>query len=247
MSITASAEKKFELRKCIEECDTEIQKLKTRISVVLLEQEQQKQQLNSPNIPQITKIELKSEKGVDYSQLRDLLAAGKWKEADVETSMVMCLAAGTQKEGWLREKDIDNFPCEDLRTINQLWLHYSNGKFGFSVQKEIYQSLGGTREYNAEVWKKFCDRVGWRVNGDWLLYYKDLNFDLEAARGHLPNPYDGNLSGENMWWFEVVFDLYLVLRREDVLRFRRIRARDHRVYKAKLFSSLAQRLVTFSI
>ena len=186
LSYTASAEKKFELRKQIEECDTEIQRLKTRISAVLLEQEQKKQQLNSPNIPQIVKIELKSEKGVDYSQLRDLLAAGKWQEADEETARVMCLAAGREEEGWLRTEDIDNFPCEDLRTINQLWLHYSNGKFGFSVQKEIYQSLGGTREYNEEVWKKFCDRVGWRVKGEWL-YYEDLTFDLEAAPvGHLP-------------------------------------------------------------
>ncbi|CUR30628.1 GUN4 domain protein (fragment) [Planktothrix tepida PCC 9214] len=184
LSYTASAEKKFELRKCIEECDTAIQRLKTTISD--LEQEQQKQQLNSPNIPQIVKIELKSEKGVDYSQLRDLLASGKWREADEETARVMYLAAGRQKEGWLRVEDIDNFPCEDLRTINQLWLHYSNGKFGFSVQKEIYQSLGGTREYNEEVWKKFCDRVGWREKGEWLSY-KDLTFDpVEARSGYLP-------------------------------------------------------------
>ena len=190
LSITASAEKKFELRKYIEECDTAIQRLKTTISD--LEQEKQKQeQVNSPNIPQITKtkIELKSEKGVDYTTLDSLLAAGKWKEADQETARVMCLAAGRGKERWLRVEDIDNFPCKDLRTINQLWLHYSNGKFGFSVQKAIYQSLGGTRmyhEYNEEVWLKFCARVGWRVKGKWL-NYEDLTYNTDkAARGHLP-------------------------------------------------------------
>jgi hypothetical protein len=131
-------------------------------------------------------VELISEKGVDYSQLCDLLAAGKWREADEETTRVMCLAAGREKEGWLRVEDMDNFPCEDLRTINQLWLHYSNGKFGFSVQKEIYQSLGGTREYNDEVWKKFGDRVGWRVEGEWLSY-KDLFNNLEAEKVNLPS------------------------------------------------------------
>ncbi|MFN7339333.1 MAG: GUN4 domain-containing protein, partial [bacterium] len=40
--------------------------------------------------------------------------------------------------------------------------HYSNGKFGFSVQKEIYESLRDTREYNSEVWKKFGDHIGWK-------------------------------------------------------------------------------------
>ncbi len=149
--------------------------------------------LDLPTVPNISdiksqrsslRIELCSERNVDYSKLDSLLADGKWKEADEETARVMCLAAGMEEEGWLRVEDIDNFPCEDLRTINQLWLHYSNGKFGFSVQKEIYQSLGGRREYNAEVWKKFCDRVGWRVKGDWL-NYEDLTFE-DHARGHLP-------------------------------------------------------------
>jgi hypothetical protein len=132
-------------------------------------------------------VKLKSEKGINYTKLRDLLAAGKWKEADQETGKVMCQAAGRENEEWLRIEDIDNFPCEDLRTINQLWLHYSSGKFGFSVQKEIYESLGGTREYNKEMWDKFGDRVGWRKGGENWLYYKNLTFNLELApQAHLP-------------------------------------------------------------
>ena len=27
--------------------------------------------------------------------------------------------------------------------INQLWINYSNGKFGFSIQKQIWIELGG--------------------------------------------------------------------------------------------------------
>ncbi|WP_375342016.1 GUN4 domain-containing protein, partial [Okeania sp. SIO3B5] len=45
----------------------------------------------------------------------------------------------------LDTEDIDNFPCEDLHTIDQLWVKYSDGKFGFSVQMEIYQILGNLR------------------------------------------------------------------------------------------------------
>ncbi|MGL6135987.1 MAG: GUN4 domain-containing protein, partial [Planktothrix sp.] len=111
--------------------------------------------------------------------------AGKWKEADEETAKKMLEVAGRTKEGWLRVEDINNFPCEDLRTIDQLWVKYSNGRFGFSVQKRIHKSLGGTLSYEGDVWEAFVDQVGWRVGGS-LLYYKDLKFNQTAPVGHLP-------------------------------------------------------------
>ena len=140
--------------------------------------------------PVVSEVELKSEKGVNYTKLRDLLNKKKWFEADQETTKVMLKAADREEEGWLRIKDVENFPCEDLRTINQLWLHYSKGKFGFSVQKEIYESLGGTRDYNEEVWNNFGDRIGWRKEGEYLMY-EDLTFNLELApKAHLPREVD---------------------------------------------------------
>ena len=133
-------------------------------------------------------IELKSSRGVDYTKLGNLLATKKWKEADQETAKRMLEAANRQKEGWLDLEDLDNFSCEDLRTIDQLWVYYSKGHFGFSVQKEIYLGLGGTREYNLELWIKFGDQVGWRKGGEWLYYYSNLTFELlnTTPRGHLP-------------------------------------------------------------
>lgn len=104
-----------------------------------------------------------SEKGIDYIKLRDLLVANNYVEADLETARVMYIAAGREKEEWLRELDIDNFPCQDLRTINQLWLHYSEGKFGFSVQKEIYQSLKGrnSNSYNEKIMCQLFYSLEW--------------------------------------------------------------------------------------
>ena len=131
-------------------------------------------------------VELKSDAGMDYSKLRDLLKAGKWKEADEETLRVMLAVAKREKEGYLTVEDIDNFPCADLRTIDKLWVKYSDGKFGFSIQKRIYQGFGGTRKYNSEIWRQFGDKVGWRKGGDWL-YYKDITFDKKAPEGHLPS------------------------------------------------------------
>jgi serine/threonine protein kinase len=123
--------------------------------------------------------------GMDYINLRNLLAAKKWQEADEETQRVMLKVAGREEAEWLDRESIHKFPCEDLRTIDQLWVKYSNGRFGFSVQKRIYQSLGGTREYNSEVWQKFGDRVGWRRKNEWL-YYNDLTFSEKAPEAHLP-------------------------------------------------------------
>ena len=68
-------------------------------------------------------VELRSERGVDYTKLRDLLVAQKWKEADQETAKVMLKAVGRKniEQGWLIKKDIDHFPYEypPIRTENK--------------------------------------------------------------------------------------------------------------------------------
>ena len=142
--------------------------------------------------------------GVNYTTLGDLLAAGKWKEADEETTRAMLQAAKREKEGFFGLEDIDNFSCEDLRMIDQLWLLASKGKFGFSVQKEIYESLGGTRVYNGEMWHKFGDRVGWRKGGLGWLDNSDLWKFFDAAdspKAHLPS-YSIRSKAFGWWWLD---------------------------------------------
>ncbi|NCQ04890.1 MAG: GUN4 domain-containing protein, partial [Cyanobacteria bacterium] len=78
------------------------------------------------------------------------------------------------------------FPCQDLQTIDQLWVKYSKGKFGFSIQKRIYQSLGGKRDYDKKVWETVGDRLGWRINGTWL-FQDVLMYTVKAPVGHLPS------------------------------------------------------------
>jgi len=164
-----------------------------------------------PAPPNSTPIEpdvpLKSERGVDYTKLRDLLATGKWQKADEETATKMLEAAGRTEQRWLRIEDIDRFPCEDLQTIDQLWVKYSNGRFGFSVQKRIYESLGGTKDYDNKIWEAFGDRVGWRVNNEWL-YYNELKFNTKAPVAHLP------MAGR--WRVEWVGGLVTLLSRRDL-------------------------------
>jgi serine/threonine protein kinase len=123
--------------------------------------------------------------GMDYTNLRNLLAAKKWQEADEETEIVMLKVAGKDRRDSLDRESIEKFPCEDLRTIDQLWVQYSDGRFGFSVQKRIYQSLGGTSKYDEKVAEKFGDKVGWRKKNQWL-YYRDLPSREDAPEAHLP-------------------------------------------------------------
>ncbi|GAA6623108.1 GUN4 domain-containing protein [Scytonema sp. NUACC26] len=129
--------------------------------------------------------DLKSEKGLDYTKLQNLLVAGKWEEANQETYLVMLQAIGRQEGDWIREREILNFPCTDLCTINQLWVKYSNGHFGFSIQKRIYLDVGGMPDgkYSMLIYSKYCDRVGWKVNGKWI---DQIIFDTSAPVGHLP-------------------------------------------------------------
>ncbi|WP_192881625.1 GUN4 domain-containing protein [Nostoc sp. CENA543] len=131
--------------------------------------------------------ELASDKGIDYSRLRDLLAAENWQEADYETYIVMLQVVGREKGDEIRAEELSKFPCTDLHTIDRLWAKYSNGHFGFSVQKEIYLSVGGKPDgnYYKEAWEKFGDRVGCRVKGYWISA-RDLTFDISSPKGHLP-------------------------------------------------------------
>jgi hypothetical protein len=126
----------------------------------------------------ISTINLSSEQEIDYTRLRQLLADGNWKKADQETVAVMLKVAGKEKECLLDIKSIENFPCQALRTLDQLWVEYSNNRFGFSVQRRIWREVKESPE-------AFDVRVGWPVEGYWL-NYEELNFSLNAPPGHLP-------------------------------------------------------------
>jgi predicted NACHT family NTPase len=122
-----------------------------------------------------------------YQQLETFLKNGQWKEADKETDRLMLQIVGKEADQWLSVEDIQNFPCEDLRVIDKLWVDDSGGKFGFSVQKKVWMDCGGIPgEYDYDVYKKFADQVGWRRSGDWL-YYDELTFLLDGSeKAHLP-------------------------------------------------------------
>ncbi|WP_233455389.1 MULTISPECIES: GUN4 domain-containing protein [Nostocales] len=131
--------------------------------------------------------DLSSERGIDYTKLRDFLRDGNWREADKETSEVMIKAVGKTSRNLLTSDVLLNFPCQDLSTIDQLWVKYSGGRFGFSVQKRIYSSVGGKLDgkYDSVAFEKLSIQVGWGFK---------LTYDINSPEGHLP-------LGENPVWF----------------------------------------------
>lgn len=130
-------------------------------------------------------FELASKRGLDYTRLQDLLAAQKWKQADQETATVILKVAGRERERWLNVESINNFPNADLHIIDQLWDKYSNGRFGLSVQKQVWETVGGHPNADFETWCKFGDYVAWRLHNNWL-FYNDLTFNINAPRGCFP-------------------------------------------------------------
>jgi serine/threonine protein kinase len=126
----------------------------------------------------------------DYHELDKLLAANNWKIADQETAKIMLKIMNREGQNYLREEDCKNCPKDELKILDSLWVHHSNGHFGFSVQKEIFTSakIGGRLgKYDYNIWCKFGDKVGWRKNGSWLKNYDQLSFEiLFNNKGHLP-------------------------------------------------------------
>ena len=64
-----------------------------------------------------------------YTELRDLLAANKWKEAEQETAKVILKAVNGDSLGCLSKDDIQKLPTEVLDTINKLWVEYKGECF----------------------------------------------------------------------------------------------------------------------
>ncbi len=116
----------------------------------------------------------------EFTQLEALLAALNWREADKETSKVLLTIIRHRCEiPELSKTNIQQISSADFQTIDGLWQQYSNGKFGFSVQKRIYREVGNSVN-------KLALQIGWRSQNKWLKYDEEFNFNLTAPFGHLP-------------------------------------------------------------
>ncbi|MGC1307217.1 MAG: GUN4 domain-containing protein [Phormidesmis sp.] len=139
---------------------------------------------------------LVSNRGTDYTRLKNLLEQQQWQAANQETESVMLQISRRQREKWLNSKAINRFPQADLQTIDRLWCHYSCDRFGFTIQQQIFVETYGKEP-------EFVARVAWQkaaLYGGMLDFSssKSLQFTISAPVGHLPFVF----CGEHIWIFD---------------------------------------------
>ena len=123
-------------------------------------------------------VPLESTQEIDYRPLQQLLAQQDFQGADVLTLQKMCELAGTAavERKWIYFTEIVNLPSADLITLDRLWLMSSAGKFGFSVQRRIWLSVG-------KDFTKLWTKINWKSGNVWTRYPQEFTWDLSA---HLP-------------------------------------------------------------
>jgi hypothetical protein len=131
---------------------------------------------------------LPSSVGIDYVPLATMLATGDFKAADQFTRDSLIKLAGGDKTGraFVYFSEVKALPKVDMCTIERLWLTFSNGKFGYSLQKRIWDAEKGNFD-------NFIRRIGWTKieNGSErkLKWFGSSEFVYtldKAPQGHLP-------------------------------------------------------------
>lgn len=81
--------------------------------------------------------------------------------------------------------DVKNIPSTDLATIERLWTTFSDGKFGYTVQKKKWKQSKGDFEL-------FCKKIGWTTMDGEVERKKrwfgasEFTYETNAPEGHLP-------------------------------------------------------------
>jgi hypothetical protein len=136
-----------------------------------------------------------------YKKLQDLLAAENFREADWETIRIIQSVTGEPELEEITPDDMRQFPCSALRVIDNLWHTHSQGKFGFSIQIKIYQSVGGSLEttisQDRHLIEQFGEQVGWRAENRWIKC-DDLDYTINAPEGCHPSRWWNSPFGSKM-------------------------------------------------
>ena len=122
-----------------------------------------------------------SESDLDYSPLQQALLEERFEEADRLTSAFLRQLAGEQAErrGYVYFSEVLSMRGLDLVTMDRLWIAYSQGRFGFTVQARLLATVNGRYD-------KLWPRIGWKKEGDWTRYPKAFDWSLKAPEGHMP-------------------------------------------------------------
>jgi hypothetical protein len=109
-----------------------------------------------------------------YGKLETLLATNQWQEADQQTTNIIlkesnwglstlkvwgvALAIGELTDWY---EPFKQYPCDDLEKLDNLWLKYSNERFGLSVQQRIFKRFAIQLQDEFKTYDAFIDAVKW--------------------------------------------------------------------------------------
>ena len=122
-----------------------------------------------------------SAQGIDYGPLQQALSLQRYEEADRLTSEILRLLAGpaAQQRGYVYYSEVPPMASADLDSLDRLWVCFSRGRFGFSVQGRLLRSCNGR-------WERLWPRIGWKNGSQWTRYPGSFQWSIEAPEGHMP-------------------------------------------------------------
>ncbi|MBE9040848.1 GUN4 domain-containing protein [Oscillatoriales cyanobacterium LEGE 11467] len=150
-----------------------------------------------------------------YKRLCEFLNDRDFKNADRETHRILLQECHAVHRGWLDKISLFYIADIDLVIIDRLWENHSRKRFGLSTQTKIFKGIASNHtDYSDEKYLHFSMLVGWWIpdeypvgeslfslnlskllddeRGVWL-EYSDLNFSINAPKGHFPVAQDSEV------------------------------------------------------
>jgi hypothetical protein len=132
---------------------------------------------------------LPSAKGIDYVPLATMLATGDFEAADQFTrdNLIKIGSPAGSGRPFVYWTEVKTIPNVDLCTMERLWLMFSDGNFGYSVQKRAW-------DVEKNDFDRTIARIGWTLDDGetirkrkWFLKPNEFIYDVaKAPKGHLP-------------------------------------------------------------
>lgn len=124
-----------------------------------------------------------------WAKLEANLAKREWIAADWITLHLMedISNRGKKQEGVWPSLALSTFPCQELKKIDQLWLKYSEGRLGFSVQQQFYLRTGNQPgKLHWSQYNEFQKATGWDEGGGHQAEDYDLRSPWAIPQGYFP-------------------------------------------------------------
>ncbi|WP_268807328.1 GUN4 domain-containing protein [Microcystis aeruginosa] len=128
--------------------------------------------------------------------LEQLLAAKKWGQANDKTWEILLSKGDSDKSGDLDSNELLSLNCKTLADLDLAWRKASNGRYGFRLQRSIYNKYHYTlppRESRLYLYTEFAKELGW---------FNDIQQVSTLSISSLYNQKNPNLGFYPIWFVD---------------------------------------------